>query len=155
MIIATLDDLRQVGEDLRAKGETIVFTNGVFDILHAGHVTYLDVARGFGNVLVVGVNTDASVKRLKGPERPLNTLDDRLTVLNALRSVDYVIAFDADTPIDLIRAVRPHVLVKGGDYVRDTVVGADDVESWGGRVEIVPLLEGRSTTNLISRARTV
>lgn len=155
MMISSIDQLRQIGSDLRASGAKIVFTNGVFDILHAGHVTYLEVARGFGDVLVVGINSDDSVRRLKGPERPLNTLHDRMIVVDALRCVDYVISFSQDTPLELIQALQPHVLVKGGDYVRATVVGADDVESWGGRVEIVPLLEGRSTTNLITRARTV
>jgi D-beta-D-heptose 7-phosphate kinase/D-beta-D-heptose 1-phosphate adenosyltransferase len=155
VIVSSIDALAELGRELRAAGSTIVFTNGVFDILHAGHVTYLQVARSFGDVLVLGINADDSVRRLKGPQRPLNTLSDRMIVVDALRCVDYVISFAQDTPLDLIRALQPDVLVKGGDYVRETVVGAEDVESWGGRVEIVPLLEGRSTTNLITRARTV
>lgn len=154
-MVLQLEELALRGRELRAAGATIVFTNGVFDILHAGHVTYLEVARGFGDVLVVGINSDDSVQRLKGPERPLNPLHDRMIVVNALRCVDYVIGFSQDTPLELITALRPDVLVKGGDYVRDTIVGATEVESWGGRVEIVPLLQGRSTTNLITRARTV
>lgn len=154
MIITSLDDLQQLGATLRAEGKTVVFTNGVFDILHAGHVTYLQAARDLGDVLIVGVNTDDSVQRLKGPERPVNTLQDRLTVLSALRSVDHVIAFDDDTPLRVITALLPQVLVKGGDYTRDTVVGADVVEANGGRVALIPLLEGRSTTGIINRVRT-
>lgn len=154
MIITSIDELHQLGNTLRAEGKRVVFTNGVFDILHAGHVTYLQAARDLGDVLIVGVNTDASVQRLKGPERPVNTLHDRLTVLSALRCVDHVIAFDDDTPLRIITALLPNVLVKGGDYIRDTVVGADVVEENGGRVVLIPLLEGRSTTGIINRVRT-
>jgi D-beta-D-heptose 7-phosphate kinase/D-beta-D-heptose 1-phosphate adenosyltransferase len=154
MIITSIDELHQLGNTLRAEGKRVVFTNGVFDILHAGHVTYLQAARDLGDVLIVGVNTDASVQRLKGPERPVNTLHDRLTVLSALRCVDHVIAFDDDTPLRIITALLPNVLVKGGDYTRDTVVGADVVEEHGGRVALIPLLEGRSTTGIINRVRT-
>jgi len=154
MILASLDDLARLGAQLRAEGKTVVFTNGVFDILHAGHVTYLEAARALGDVLIVGVNTDASVQRLKGPERPVNMLADRLTVLQALRCVDHVIAFDDDTPLRVIETLLPGILVKGGDYTRDTVVGADVVEQHGGRVEIIPLLDGRSTTGIINRVRT-
>jgi len=132
-----------------------VFTNGVFDILHAGHVTYLAEARALGDVLVLGLNTDASVRRLKGPERPINNENDRATVVAALRAVDHVVLFDDDTPIRVITALLPDVLVKGGDYTRDTIVGADEVEANGGRVVTIPLLEGRSTTNIINRARSV
>jgi len=154
MILASLDDLARLGAQLRAEGRTVVFTNGVFDILHAGHVTYLEAARALGDVLIVGVNTDASVQRLKGPERPVNMLADRLTVLQALRCVDHVIAFDDDTPLRVIETLLPGILVKGGDYTRNTVVGADVVEQHGGRVEIIPLLDGRSTTGIINRVRT-
>ncbi len=154
MIITSIDELHQLGNTLHAEGKRVVFTNGVFDILHAGHVTYLQAARDLGDVLIVGVNTDASVQRLKGPERPVNTLHDRLTVLSALRCVDHVIAFDDDTPLRIITALLPNVLVKGGDYIRDTVVGADVVEEHGGRVVLIPLLEGRSTTGIINRVRT-
>ncbi|MEN9795932.1 MAG: hypothetical protein RLZZ150_909, partial [Bacteroidota bacterium] len=136
-------------------GKRIVFTNGVFDILHAGHVTYLEKARALGDVLVVGLNTDASVRRLKGPERPINSEDDRACVIAALRAVDHVILFGDDTPIDVITALLPDVLVKGGDYTRDTIVGADEVESHGGTVCTIPLVDGRSTTAIINRARTV
>lgn len=152
---ANHDRLRDLGASLRAAGKRIVFTNGVFDILHAGHVTYLEAARALGDVLVVGLNTDASVRRLKGPERPINVEDDRAWVLSALRAVDYVVLFDDDTPLEVIRALMPDVLVKGGDYTRETIVGADDVEAHGGTVCTIPLVEGRSTTAIINRARTV
>ena len=154
MILSSIDQLRSLGEQLRREGKSIVFTNGVFDILHAGHVTYLEQARALGDVLIVGMNTDASVKRLKGASRPVNPLGDRQTVLAGLRAVDHVIAFEEDTPIEVIAALLPSVLVKGGDYTRDTIVGADVVEEHGGTVVVIPLLEGRSTTGIISRAGT-
>jgi D-beta-D-heptose 7-phosphate kinase/D-beta-D-heptose 1-phosphate adenosyltransferase len=131
----------------------VVFTNGVFDILHAGHVNYLENARSFGDVLIVGINSDESVRRIKGEARPINSLTDRMTVLAALRVVDHVISFDEDTPIVLIESLVPDVLVKGGDYTRDTIVGAEIVERHGGRVEVVPLVRGRSTTSIINRVR--
>lgn len=138
---------------LRASPRRVVFTNGVFDILHAGHVSYLEEARALGDVLVVGLNSDDSVRRLKGPSRPINTQDDRARVLSALRCVDHVIIFDDDTPLGVITALIPDVLVKGGDYTRDTVVGADVVEQHAGNVVIIPLLEGRSTTSIIARSQ--
>lgn len=155
MIVTSTDELRTLIDELRRGNATVVFTNGVFDILHAGHTTYLDAARALGDILVVGLNTDASVKRLKGPERPINTESDRATVLQALRSVDHVVLFEQDTPLELITAIVPDILVKGGDYTRETIVGADVVEEHGGRVVTIPLVEGRSTTNVITRARSV
>ena len=155
MTITTSDELRELVESLRGAQQRIVFTNGVFDILHAGHTTYLDAARALGDVLIVGLNADASVKRLKGPDRPINTESDRATVLAALRSVDHVVIFEQDTPLELITMIVPDVLVKGGDYTRQTIVGADVVEQHGGHVVTIPLVEGRSTTNVINRARTV
>jgi rfaE bifunctional protein nucleotidyltransferase chain/domain len=137
----------------RGAGKTIVFTNGCFDILHHGHLDYLARAADLGNVLVVGVNTDASVQRLKGPERPLNKEADRLFGLASLLCVDAVCLFDEDTPEELIREVRPGVLAKGGDYTVDTIVGADFVQAQGGRVEIIPFVDGYSTTSLIERIR--
>jgi rfaE bifunctional protein nucleotidyltransferase chain/domain len=132
----------------------LVFTNGVFDIVHRGHVTYLDRARGLGAALVVGVNTDASAQRLgKGTDRPLNTLDDRMAVLAALESVSLVVPFDEDTPLALVLACHPDVIVKGGDYDAATTVGAAEVLGWGGRFESIPLLTGRSTTELVARIR--
>jgi D-beta-D-heptose 7-phosphate kinase / D-beta-D-heptose 1-phosphate adenosyltransferase len=136
-------------------GKKIVFTNGVFDILHAGHVQYLEFSRKQGDLLVVGVNSDASVTRLKGPSRPVNKLPDRLAVLAALQCVDYVIPFESDTPADLIAALQPNVLVKGEDYAGKEVVGRDTVEKSGGQVILAPLLQGRSTTNTIDRTRSV
>lgn len=127
----------------------MVFTNGCFDIVHPGHVHVLRTARSFGDVLFVGVNTDDSVRRLKGPGRPVTPLEDRMTVLSEFRSVDYLIPFDEETPLNLIKEIRPRILVKGGDYTRDSVVGADQVTEDGGRVVIVPILKGYSTTGLI------
>jgi D-beta-D-heptose 7-phosphate kinase/D-beta-D-heptose 1-phosphate adenosyltransferase len=140
-------------DQLRAEGKRIVFTNGCFDILHRGHVEYLAAARQLGDVLIVGLNSDASIRRLKGPDRPINPQDDRAAVLDGLRSVDIVTIFEEDTPAQLIAIVEPDVLVKGGDYTEATVVGADVVRARGGRVVIVPLLEGRSTSALIARIR--
>ncbi len=137
----------------RREGKRIVFTNGCFDLLHAGHISLLRQARSYGDVLVVGVNDDASVARLKGDGRPVHALADRLDVLSELESVDIVTAFSEDTPLGLIEALRPDVLIKGADYTVETVVGADLVRSWGGRVELVELLEGRSSTEAISRLR--
>ncbi len=153
MIVNNDTNIAELAEELRRSGHTVVFTNGVFDILHAGHVTYLQQARDLGTMLVVGVNTDASVQRLKGASRPVNTLEDRMIVLDALRSVDLVIPFDTDTPLRLIEQLLPDILVKGGDYTRDAVVGADVVEANGGRVVLIPLLEGRSTTGIINRVQ--
>ncbi len=131
----------------------VVFTNGCFDILHRGHVTYLEQARLLGEVLVVGVNTDASVARLKGHGRPLVPEGDRALILAALSSVTAVTLFDEDTPAELIEALRPDVLVKGGDYGPEDIVGADTVERGGGRVVVIPYVEGHSTTELIQRLR--
>jgi len=132
----------------------LVFTNGVFDILHRGHVSYLAQARALGASLLVALNTDASVKRLdKGEDRPINVLEDRAAVVAALQSVDGVTWFDADTPLELILACRPDVLVKGGDWPADQIVGAAEVRSWGGSVHSIPFLFDRSTTRMLSRIR--
>lgn len=155
MIVTTEHQLEELIQQVRRDARVVVFTNGVFDILHAGHTTYLDAARQLGDILIVGLNSDASVRRLKGPERPINSEGDRAIVLSALRSVDHVVLFSDDTPLRLIEAILPNVLVKGGDYQRQTIVGADVVEQHGGQVVTIPLVEGRSTTNVISRARTV
>jgi rfaE bifunctional protein nucleotidyltransferase chain/domain len=132
----------------------LVFTNGCFDILHRGHVTYLEQARALGASLVVGVNTDASVQRLgKDPHRPINTLEDRMSVLAALESVSLVIAFDDDTPLELIKQVRPEHLVKGGDWTPDKIVGNEFVRGYNGQVHSIPFQFQRSTTDLIRRIR--
>ncbi|MGC9199298.1 MAG: D-glycero-beta-D-manno-heptose-7-phosphate kinase [Acidobacteriaceae bacterium] len=142
--------VRRVAE-WRAAGETIVFTNGCFDLLHVGHVTLLEECHRFGTKLVLGLNSDASVSRLKGPSRPVVGQRERARVMAALAAVDAVAIFEEDTPLELIRAVRPDVLVKGGDYSVATVVGHEEVITAGGRVEIVPTVEGFSTTNLVTR----
>ena len=132
-----------------------VFTNGCFDILHRGHVTYLAEARALGASLIVGVNSDDSVRRQgKGNDRPINRLEDRMALLAALESVSLVIGFDADTPLDLIRAIRPEVLVKGGDWTPDRIVGATEVAGWGGSVHSIPFRHHTSTTALLQRIRT-
>ncbi|HYT25357.1 MAG TPA: D-glycero-beta-D-manno-heptose 1-phosphate adenylyltransferase [Actinomycetota bacterium] len=151
--IVTAAELAARASLYRRQGRRIVFTNGCFDILHRGHITYLNRAKTLGDVLVVGVNADAGVRRLKGPDRPLNALDDRMAVLAALSCIDHLVAFEDDTPAELIRAVRPDVFVKGGDYRRDTVPEGPLVESLGGAVEILPFLEARSTTGIVERIR--
>ena len=134
----------------------LVFTNGCFDVLHRGHVTYLAQARALGASLVVGVNSDASVKRLgKGNDRPINNQDDRMAVLAALESVSLVIPFDEDTPLDLILACKPDVLAKGGDWRPEDIVGATEVQSWGGAVHSIPFLHQRSTTTLLQKIRSL
>jgi rfaE bifunctional protein nucleotidyltransferase chain/domain len=137
------------------QGKKIVFTNGCFDILHRGHVTYLNHARDLGDVLVVGINSDESVKRLKGSERPVNSLEDRAYVLSALKSVDYVIPFEEDTPLNLIMLIMPNILVKGGDYTIDRIVGAQEVIANGGLVEIIPFVPGKSTSSIIETIKTL
>ena len=138
----------------RRRGECIVFTNGVFDLLHPGHVRYLRAARRLGDVLVVGINSDRSARALdKGPNRPLNRAADRAELLAALEMVDYVTVFDADTPYDLIKAVQPDVLVKGGDWTVDAIVGADVVLARGGKVKSLKFAKGYSTTRLAERIR--
>lgn len=135
----------------KARGETIVFTNGCFDLLHVGHVKYLQAARKLGDRLVLGLNSDASIRRLKGPKRPLIGEEERAHILAALDCIDYVVIFDEDTPLELIAALRPDILVKGADYTPEGVVGKDLVESWGGRVELIEFVDGKSTTNIIDR----
>ena len=134
----------------------VVFTNGCFDVLHRGHVTYLAQARALGAALIVGVNSDASVKRLgKGDDRPINLEQDRMMVLAALESVSMVVLFEEDTPLNLIIASRPDVLVKGGDWQPDSIVGAKEVKSWGGTVHSIPFLHERSTTSLLNKIRSL
>jgi len=143
-----------LAERLAALARPLVFTNGVFDILHRGHVTYLDRARSLGQSLVVGVNTDASARRLgKGSERPINALDDRLAVLAALEAVSLVVPFAEDTPLALVLECHPDVIVKGGDYSAATTVGAAEVIGWGGRFVAIPLVQGRSTSAILAKIR--
>ena len=137
--------------DAKAKGNTIVFTNGCFDILHAGHVRYLNAAKALGDILVVGLNSDDSVRRLKGEGRPINPAADRAEVLAGLRAVDHVIIFEEATAEELVRQIKPDIYVKGGDYSLDSLPEASIVESYGGETVLIPLVEGRSTTNVIRR----
>lgn len=149
--IQTISSSQILLQDLKNLGHKIVFTNGCFDILHLGHITYLEQAKAKGDILVVGLNSDASVKRLKGLKRPIKDEESRASILAALSSVDMVIVFEEDTPFDLISTVVPDVLVKGGDYKKEDIVGSDFVESNGGKVEIIPFLEGHSSTDLINK----
>jgi rfaE bifunctional protein nucleotidyltransferase chain/domain len=155
--VNTADKIRAPGDAVRwREGQRgpVVFTNGVFDLLHVGHVALLEAARAEGGALVVGVNSDASVRRLeKGTERPIVPEGERARLLAALACVDCVVLFDAETPLALIEHLRPDVLVKGADYARRAIVGADQVEAWGGRVVRVPLVKGASTTHLLARLR--
>lgn len=143
--------LQRLLDDKRMLGERIVFTNGCFDLLHVGHIKYLHAAKKLGDILVLGLNTDASVRRLKGPKRPVMTQDERAHILAALDCVDYVVLFDEDTPLELITALRPHILVKGGDYSLADVVGREVVESYGGSVELIEFVPSQSTTSVIEK----
>ncbi len=152
-IISDRDTLLRQANTWRATGKKIVFTNGCFDILHHGHLDLLARAADMGNVLIVGLNTDASVKRLKGNDRPITHEQDRLFQLASLLCVDAVCLFDEDTPEQLIQTIRPDVLVKGGDYSIDTIVGASFVTGYGGSVQVVPFVQGYSTTGLIANIK--
>lgn len=145
------NDIEKLCEILHRAGEKIVFTNGCFDILHAGHVRYLEKARSFGDCLVLGLNTDASVRGNKGASRPINSELDRAEVVGALKSVDYVVLFGEKTAETIIAKVRPDVYVKGGDYTLETLPEAKIVQNYGGRVEFVQMVAGRSTTNVIKK----
>jgi D-beta-D-heptose 7-phosphate kinase/D-beta-D-heptose 1-phosphate adenosyltransferase len=137
----------------RSRGLTIVFTNGIFDLLHRAHVDLLIKAKSYGDILVVGLNSDASTRRLKGPNRPINRQADRARVLAALEPVDYVCIFSEDTPLELIETIRPHVLVKGSEYKTSEIVGAKEVRSWGGKVRRFRMRPGYSTTKLARRLK--
>ncbi|NNE14481.1 MAG: D-glycero-beta-D-manno-heptose 1-phosphate adenylyltransferase [Saprospiraceae bacterium] len=140
---------------LRENNQKIVFTNGCFDLLHPGHVDYLAKAKAFGDVLMVGLNSDASVQTLKGEQRPINKVMDRLKMLAALEAVDFVIIFEEDTPLKLIQKIKPDYLVKGGDYSMDNIVGSDFINENGGKVEIIPFLNGYSSSELIEKIKTL
>lgn len=145
--IKTFDEIKTLASKLHNQGKKIVFTNGCFDILHVGHVKYLEVAKSYGDVLILGLNADSSVKKLKGPTRPINTQDDRAYILASLESVDYVVIFEEETPYELIKLIKPHVLVKGGDYEGKEVVGQDIADE----LKLVQFVDGKSTTNTIKR----
>lgn len=144
--------LARIRDGLRREGRTVVFTNGCFDLIHAGHIRLFRQARALGDVLIVALNSDASVRRLKGPTRPVYPLKERQEILAAIEAVDYVTSFSEDTPRRIIAALLPDVLVKGGDWRPDQVVGREEVEAAGGRVVIVPYLEGRSTSSIIRQS---
>ena len=149
--IISIDQAATIASDQRTNGRRVVFTNGCFDLLHVGHVTSLSEAASWGDLLIVAMNTDQSIRRLKGETRPVIGQSDRATMLTALECVDYVVPFDENTPLQLLHAIRPDVLVKGGSYSVDQVVGHEVVESYGGVVAVTRLLEGMSTTDLLQR----
>jgi rfaE bifunctional protein nucleotidyltransferase chain/domain len=145
--------LAPILKNLQNQGKKVVFTNGVFDLLHLGHVTYLQEAHKQGDILVVGLNSDESVKKVKGPLKPLLPLAERAEMLLALSCVDYVSFFEEEDPYNIVKTLRPDVLVKGGDWAVDKIIGGDLVQSWGGKVTNIPVVPGRSTTNLIDIVR--
>ena len=147
--IKTREDLSRIVEDLKTKGKRIVFTNGCFDLLHIGHLRYLEKAKTFGDLLVVGINSDPSVRSLKGSERPILPADQRAELLSGLGCVDFVTIFDELDPLNLISLIQPHVLVKGGDWTKETIIGKEVVERSGGEVVILPFVDGASTSHLI------
>lgn len=153
--IFSRETLKEQLNRLRQAGETIVFTNGCFDILHVGHVRYLREAKKLGDILVLALNSDASVRAIKGEKRPLVPEDERADIMAALESIDYVILFDDPTPQQLIEYLQPDILVKGGDWAEAAIAGADFVKASGGRVITIPLTEGRSTTNIVEKIRQV
>lgn len=150
-MIIDRNNVKNFCEELRTQNKKIIFTNGCFDIIHAGHVRYLTAAKSFGDILIVGLNSDESVRRLKGASRPINSEQDRAEVLLGLKAVDYVIIFGEDTAENLIADVRPNIYVKGGDYNLENLPEAKIVMSYGGKVEFINLVAGRSTTNIIKK----
>lgn len=152
-LVRTFDNIEAALAPLRSQGKKIVFTNGVFDLLHVGHVRYLQEARSLGDALVIGVNADASVKRLKGPTRPIQNENDRAEILAALGCVDFTVIFSEDTPENIIHLVKPDILVKGGDWKIDTIVGAPFVMSYGGKVMSLQFVDGKSTTKIIEKSQ--
>ena len=151
--VYTFDTIEQAAREWRAAGLVVVFTNGCFDLIHTGHIRYLKQARDLGDLLVVGVNSDESIRRLKGEGRPVTELADRLEILLALRCVDAVVPFSEPTPTDLIKLVHPHVLVKGGDWPLERIAGREIVESYDGKTVSLPYHEGVSTTSILGKIR--
>ena len=148
-----LKNVTKAINDDKKDSKKIVFTNGCFDILHVGHIRYLSEAKSLGDILVIGINSDKSVKELKGPSRPINSLSDRALILSELRYVDYVISFEEQTPLELIKIIMPDILVKGGDYTVETVVGSSEVIHSGGQVKLLQFHEGYSSTNYIDKIK--
>lgn len=153
--IILFDSISSLAENLKGAGKKVVFTNGCFDIIHSGHISYLYKAKNLGDVLIIGLNSDSSIKRIKGEKRPILPQNERAYILSALEMVDFVVMFEEDTPYELIKRVRPDVLVKGGDWDIENIVGKDIVESYGGKVLNIPFVEGKSTTNIIERILSV
>lgn len=151
--LLSLEEFLEIRKKIKEEGKKLVFTNGVFDIIHRGHIDYLNRAKALGDYLVVALNSDASVKRLKGEERPINKLEDRAFVLANLKAVDFVVSFEEDTPFEIISAIVPDVLVKGGDWKIDQIVGRDIVEANGGKVYSLPYIENYSTTSIINKMK--
>jgi rfaE bifunctional protein nucleotidyltransferase chain/domain len=149
--ICPREELRKELDRLRKEGKKIAFTNGCFDILHVGHVRYLEGAKKTADVLILALNSDSSVRTIKGEKRPLIPQNERAEVLAGLASVDYVTIFDEATPLELIRYLKPDVLIKGGDWTEDRIVGRNEVRSWGGKVVVIPEVEGASTTNIVDK----
>jgi rfaE bifunctional protein nucleotidyltransferase chain/domain len=153
MIIENRQELSKKIQSLKKEGKKIVFTNGCFDILHVGHVTYLSKAKSLGDILIVGINSDSSVKKLKGVTRPINDLASRMVVLDSLKNVDFVVPFEEDTPIALIELIKPDIHVKGGDYKEDQLVESKVVKTNGGKVVIIPFVNGYSVTTLLGKIK--
>lgn len=153
--IVNFKEIEKIVSGLKKSGKKIVFTNGCFDILHKGHISYLYSAKELGDILIIGLNSDSSIKRIKGDKRPILSEDERSFILSALEMVDYVVIFDEDTPYELIKLIKPDILVKGGDWDVEKIVGKDIVESYNGKVLNIPYVEGKSTTNIIERILSV
>lgn len=152
-LLVKQEDLQDLLAKLRAEGKTVVTTNGCFDILHVGHVRYLKKAKSFGDILIIALNSDKSVKRIKGDDRPINNEDDRAEILNSLYFVDYVVLFDEDSPMELLGRIKPDVHTKGADYTVETLPEASIIMENGGRIEFISFVEGKSTTSIIEKMR--
>ncbi len=152
-MILNWKEIEKVVQNIHEKNEKIVFTNGCFDLIHSGHIKYLQEAKNLGDYLIVGLNSDSSVKKLKGPDRPINAQADRAIVLNALKAVDHVVIFNEETPLQLIKLIVPDILVKGGDWKPENIVGSRVVLQNGGSVKSLKFIQGRSTTNLIEKIK--
>lgn len=149
----SLEDAIQFRKEQGDQGKTVVFTNGCFDLIHPGHIQYLNQAKELGDILIVGLNSDSSVRKLKGDSRPINSQDDRATILSALRAVDAVVLFDDETPIPLIKNLAPNIHVKGGDYSKESLPEYEVVTAYGGQVVILPFLDGKSSTTIIQKIK--